>query len=132
METIITSADLKTAISELEKKQSMEEVNLREQFHMAYESMKPINLIKNSLKEATSDIDFKQTVINSSVGIGSGVLSSILLKGIVGHPVKKFIGSAIIYGITSYASKHPETFNAIGTKVINLFKKRSSDPTIAK
>jgi len=130
MEIIKTSADLKIAISKLEKRQEEEEINLRQQFHEAYNSIKPINLIKNSLKEATEDIDIKKTIINSTVGLTSGVLSGFLFKNIVRHPIKKLIGSAIVYGITNYAAKHPETVKSVGGVIANLFRKKSSDSFI--
>jgi hypothetical protein len=129
METIVTRTDLRNAIIELEKKQTIEESGLRNQFHEAYESIKPINLIKNSLKEATSDFDLKKTILDSTVGVTSGLLSGVLLKGIVKNPIKRFIGSVVIYGITNYASKHPETFQSIGSGLIGLFKTKSSDQT---
>lgn len=126
METIKTIEDLKKAINHLEIRQDLEEAELREQFHIAYESVKPINIIKNSLIDASEDSDIKHTILNSSVGITSGLLSSFLLKGIIKSPIKRLIGSAIIYGITNYAAKHPEKVKSIGSTVVNLFKKKSN------
>ena len=44
------SAGLREAIVVLEKRQATEGKILKEQFMLAYESMKPINLIKNTFK----------------------------------------------------------------------------------
>lgn len=52
MEKISTSTELRAAILYLESKQFAEGIELREQFKLAYESLKPINLIKSVFVEA--------------------------------------------------------------------------------
>ncbi|MDZ7606467.1 MAG: hypothetical protein U5K79_12970 [Cyclobacteriaceae bacterium] len=46
--------NLKNAILDLEIARSEEESNLKEQFNVAYESVKPVNLIKSTFKEAVA------------------------------------------------------------------------------
>jgi len=45
---INSATDLRAAILQLETRQAAEEKLLKENFHLAYESIKPINLIKNT------------------------------------------------------------------------------------
>ena len=53
MEKIYSEIDLNIAILQLESKQAEEEKLLKEQFQHTYESIKPINIIKNIFKETT-------------------------------------------------------------------------------
>ena len=52
MQKINSATGLRVAILELESKQSNEAELLKEQFHLAYESVKPVSLIRNILKQA--------------------------------------------------------------------------------
>jgi hypothetical protein len=54
MQNITSSADLKDAIKLLEVEQEMKEQLLRDQLYLTYESLKPLNLLKNTLKEISS------------------------------------------------------------------------------
>ena len=59
MGTITNITELNAAILLLENKQAQEAILLKEQFNLTYESIKPINFIRSTLKELVTAPDFK-------------------------------------------------------------------------
>lgn len=66
---------LNEAIIVLQVKRKEERMLLREQLHIIYESIKPINLIKNTLKDISSSSEIKSKILDNAIGIGTGYLS---------------------------------------------------------
>lgn len=60
---------LKESIRLLEIRQAEEGHILKEQFRVTYESLKPANLIKNSLKEITGSAEVKNGLFETIVSI---------------------------------------------------------------
>ena len=54
MQNITSTAGLKDAIQLLEVEQGIKEQLLKDQLYLTYESLKPVNLIRNTLKEISS------------------------------------------------------------------------------
>ncbi|HLG33789.1 MAG TPA: hypothetical protein VI757_02830 [Bacteroidia bacterium] len=127
MQTINSEATLKDAIVQLEHKRTYEEKILREQFHLACESMKPLNLIKSTFKDAftsgkdaAASPDFKDNIVNTSVGLAAGYLSKLLFVNVSHSPIRKLLGIALQFGITALVAKNPEAIKSMGKGVINI------------
>ncbi|MBA4250588.1 MAG: hypothetical protein C0442_02530 [Chlorobiaceae bacterium] len=70
-----SSEDLNDAILMLQKKQSEELLLLRQQFHITFQSLKPINLIKSTLQEITQAPEIKNTIAKNLIGLTTGYLA---------------------------------------------------------
>lgn len=126
MEPIKTQHELRAAILRLEYQQAEEGKALKEQFQTAYNSVKPANIILNTLKDL-GDSDFiKDGILNTSVGFGTGYLSKMLFQGVVNSPIKKLLGSAIMFGITNFVTKHPDGIKLMGAKIFKFFGSKSA------
>jgi len=127
MEPIKTQHELRAAILRLEYQQAEEGRALKEQFQTAYNSVKPANIILNTLKDL-GDSDFiKDGILNTSVGFGTGYLSKMLFQGVVNSPIKKLLGSALMFGITNVVAKNPDGIKAMAKKIFNLFGSHSNE-----
>lgn len=122
MQTIITETDLRTAILQLESRQAEEGRLLKAQFLVAVESIKPINLIKSAFIEAAESTDLQDSLVNSTIGISAGYLSKVLFQGSTGSPIKKIIGTAIMFGIKNLVAKNPETIKSWGRVFFQIVK----------
>jgi hypothetical protein len=120
MEKITSEASLKAAILQLELKQAEERKVLKEQYLLAYESMKPINLIKTTFKEVTASPELKDEILNTSIGLATGYLSKMLFQGASHSPVRKLFGTVLMFGITNAVTKHPEVVKSVGKGVVNF------------
>ena len=126
MEPIKTQYELRAAILQLEYQQAKEGRELKEQFQLAYNSVRPANIILNTLKDLGDSSFVKDGFLNTTVGLGTGYLSKIVFQGVVNSPIKKLLGSALMFGITNVVAKNPDAIKGMAKKIFNLFGKRSS------
>jgi hypothetical protein len=101
--------DLAEDIRLLKEKQALELQLLRDQFQLTYESIRPINLIKNTLHEVVSSSEIRNNILNNVVGLATGYLAKKILLGASHNPVKKILGTIFQFAIASAVAKRKET-----------------------
>lgn len=114
MQKIVTESDLRNAILKLESKQTQERKLMKEQFLITVETLKPINLIKSTLIEAVESEDLQHNFMNSALGLSAGYLSKMAVQGRSGGPVRKIIGTAVMFGIKNLIARNPEKIKKWG------------------
>ena len=123
------SAGLSEAILVLEIRQAEEAKQLKKHFLLLQESIKPINLIKNTFKNITESRDLKENVISNSVGLATGFVTKKLFVGASHNPLKKLLGTIIMFGITNIISKNAGTIKSVGGMVLKKLISRSGKNT---
>lgn len=127
LERIANTSHLLTAIERLEHRRKMQEEGLSVVYHEMLVTLKPKNILKNTLKEVSESTPMKQNLLKIAVGLGAGYFSRKLLVRETAGPIKKILGTALQYGVTNFvASREPDvdhTHISTGTKVGNFFKK---------
>lgn len=130
MKSITNTQELKQEIALLELKLVTDQSALRTQFRLTYESLKPINLIINSLKDISSAPDLKGNILNSALAIGAGFLSKKVLVGGTINPLKQIAGTLLQLGVTSLVSKNGSQIKSgllqILSKIFNSNKSKES------
>ena len=130
MQKIITEADLRLAILQLEGKQTQERILMKEQFLITVETLKPINLIKSTLLEAVESEDLQDNFLNDALGLSAGYVSKMVFQGQSGGPVRKILGTALMFGIKNLIAQNPETVKKWGglffTAVRNLLREKNT------
>lgn len=127
MQNITSSTELRAAIVALELAQKQDGVSLKEEFLVAYEEIQPINIIKSTVKEAIHSRDLKEDLMNASVGMAVGYVSKSLFEGETHSPVRKLMGTALMFGVTNVITNNPEMIRSIGLGFINLFRSSPVD-----
>ena len=130
MQKINSAAALRDAITQLEIAHAEEGKMLKQQFHLAYESIKPMNLIKSTFKEAIESPDLKDNIINTSVGLAAGYLSKLLFVNISHSPIRKLLGIALQFGITQVVAKNPEAIKSFGKKLMKIISPKSATDSL--
>ncbi|MDF1516728.1 MAG: hypothetical protein RQ864_02975 [Lutibacter sp.] len=125
MENIQSLADLEDAIKLLKFKKSEDEVLLKELFYMTYESVKPINMIKNLFKEPVGSQNIADNLLTTTVGFGAGYLSKLLFQKIVRIPFKNFIGSTLMMGVENLVAKNPGIISALSSLLLDAISGKS-------
>ncbi len=99
---------------------------LKEQFNLAYESIKPINIIKNLVHEVSSSPEIKSDIVSNVIGLTTGFVSKKLLIHSSHNPIKRVLGTVLQFAIANVVSNHTETIKTIGNNVLGfiLDKKR--------
>ena len=121
MQNITSIAGLKNSIQLLEAEQSIKEQLLKEQLFLAYESLKPVNLIRHTLKEISSLPYLIENISGSAMGLLSGFLSRKIFVGSSGNLFKKLIGSVLQFGITNIVAQNSDVIKSVGQTVLHHF-----------
>lgn len=123
MEKVNTSAGLRNAIDALEARQSEQDKLMRRQFSAAYESIKPVNLIKSALTDIGQSEDVKDKLIHTSAGIVAGFLFEKIYVGNSKSVGKKMMGAALTYSVSNVVAKNPEVIIALAKGAFKLLHK---------
>ena len=115
---------LQDAIELLEDEQAFKRELLKEQIKITYESLKPLNLIRNALKDISSLPNLSENALGSAVGLASGYLSKKIFIGASGNVIRKLIGLVLQFGITNVVSQHPEAIRSFGQFILEHFFRR--------
>jgi hypothetical protein len=129
MQNITSSADLKNAILLLEIEQATNKLLLKEQLNIAYESLKPINIIRKTLRDIALSQDLSDNILGTASGLASGYLSKKIFIGTSGNLFRKLIGSILQFGVTKVVSQHPDVIKSFGKLILQyLLRKRATNP----
>lgn len=109
LQMIAGTSDLEQAIYRLEQKELVLEQELGDLFHSVLESLKPTNIIKNTVEEIQESTPLKHNLVKVAIGLGVGYLSNKLLIGKSAGIVKKALGTALQFGITSLIAKKSDS-----------------------
>jgi len=127
MENITCAAELKIAIQELEFQHSLQGKLLQEDFFIAYENLKPANLIKNTLSEITSSPYLIDNMMGAVTGLISGYVSKKIAVGTSHNLFRKIMGSVLQFGVTNIVAQNPDALKTLGNFVIQHLFKRNED-----
>lgn len=121
MQNITSAAELKDAIQLLEAEQSIKGQLLREQLFLTYEGLKPINLLKNALKEISSTPYLIDNISGTAMGLLGGFLSKKIFVGASGNLIRKLFGSVLQIGVTNLVTQNSEIIKSVGQALIQHF-----------
>jgi hypothetical protein len=113
--------ELKDAIQLLEAEQSIKGQILREQLFLTYESLKPVNLLRNALKEISSTPYLIDNISGTAMGLLGGFLSKKIFVGASGNLIRKLVGSVLQFGVTNLVAQNSEIIKSVGQALIQHF-----------
>lgn len=132
MEKQTAVASLKETIRLLEIKQAKEAEELKEQFRLTIESLKPSNILKNSLRELTNSLEVKNSLFETIVSILSGYITKKIMIKSDGNPFLKIFGALLQFGVTSLMAKNAEAIRLYITQLIDKFLHPATEPVTEK
>ena len=99
---ITNSSSLQEAIIRLEQKRRAQEQDLSAHFKHTYQSLQPLNILKNTFNGVTSSTGVRGNLLKAGLGLGAGLLTKNLFFGGSGSVIKKLLGTAVEVGVTRY------------------------------
>jgi hypothetical protein len=121
MGKITSVAELKSAIELLEVEHALKGQLLKEQVYLTYESLKPINVLRRTLKELTSSPYLIDNIPGTIMGLASGYLSKKLFTGGSGNIFRKLLGSILQFGVTNVVAKNSDVIKSTGLAIFQHF-----------
>ena len=120
MENISAHDALKARILNLEIQRDQEELELKAEFSELMEALKPVNLIRSTIKDVAASPDIRNHVLDSLMGMAMGYLSKKVVIGSTHNPLKRILGSVLQMGVSKVVSAN---FEEIKDKAVELFRK---------
>ena len=91
---------------------------MKEELSIAFESLKPISLIKNTVSEITSSPYLIENMLGAITGLVSGYVSKKIAVGTSHNVFRKVMGSVLQFTVTNLVAQHPEMLKNLGQLII--------------
>ena len=118
---INNTRELELMIEELEAAKKLQQLELLAQFHVAVDSLRPMNLIKSSLGKIASP-HLVSSVLKTAGSIGIGLLTNKLAGvGLASSGIKTLMGGVVKQSVTSTLLGNVDKIKAYGTAIYNNF-----------
>ena len=124
---IRTKSDLLKAIQILDEERKEHEIGLKEQFKRFSESVTPINIIKSSLKSFSITPELTNGLLGTTVGLATGYVSKKIFVGASNNPLKRLLGTALMYGVTSIVSRNPDKIKSVGKGIWQIIRNKTKN-----
>lgn len=119
MHKVTSSKELKDAILHLELEQKEKWVNLKDNLGVAFDALKPINLIKSTYREFLSTPHVAENIIGSTIGLTTGLITKKLIIKKSGNVFRNFAGGLAQMVISNFVTRHSGTIKTIGAGLIH-------------
>ncbi len=125
MTPINTSSELKAAIKELEARQASDLRILKDEMEIVGEKLKPGNLLKTVFNDVMDLPDLKTNLLNSAIGIVTGIFAKKLMIGKTINPIKKLLGLVLETFVATKISKNADEIKSTGGSILKkIFQKK--------
>ena len=124
MEKITSITELRKAILQLEMKQSEDKLLLKEEFMMAYERMKPINVLKKSIRDLISSPNLINNFFGNSLGFAAGYLTKKVAIGSSHNPLKQIMGAILQLGVSNVVAKNAGGIKSVAVGLLRNYLSR--------
>jgi len=124
MKKISPNEVLNNAIILLEAKRDREFFELKEQFHAVQESLKPINILKDTFNAVSTSPDIRNGIGKTLLGVTSEFLMRNIFFRKTYNPIKIIAGLALQTVVTGITTNNSEKIKSIGQKIFSsIFSK---------
>ena len=122
------AVQLQQLIRTKEDELELERRLLKITFQSAIEKLKPINIIKNSIKEVITAPNLQNNIINNVIGLASGFLTKKLIVGKTHNPISKLLGMLIEVGVANKVTANADGIKSIASLLLNKVMTKNSSP----
>lgn len=117
MENIQSITELRAFIQKLEIKQEEDARLLRKEFEQVYENLRPVNLIKNGLKDLVTSPDLIQNLLKTVAGFAVGYFSKKATLGAGHQPIKGIVTTLLQIFVTNFVT---DNAGGVKEKILNF------------
>lgn len=120
------SIELAKSIALLQQKQIGESALLKEQALIVYESLKPVNILKSTIKELISSPELKNGIVDLTIGVTTGIIAKKIVTGNSETILSQVVGSAVQMIVTKHAAENADQLMTLGKNLFNKLIKTDS------
>jgi hypothetical protein len=100
---------LRESIRLLEVRQAEEGKILKEQLRITYESLKPVNLIKSTIKDIAGSVEARSGLVETIIAILSGYFTQKMVVRPGSNVLMRILGTVLQFGVASFVAKNVES-----------------------
>lgn len=127
MEKVTTTEELKAAIARLEYKQKEQWEGFKDNLEVAFDSLKPINLLRSTYRDFLNTPHMAENIIGTTLGLVTGFTTKKLIVRKSGNIIRNFAGGLAQMLITNFMSRYSGNLKSIGSGLIHkLFLKNKA------
>jgi hypothetical protein len=120
---INNQTELKAAIVQLQQITEIKKRIMVDQFHITYENLQPVNIIKKQLNKLLGSGDRKTDSTDAAMGLGAGFISKKIYEGSSPNIFKQFLGSALEFGVAKIVANNSDKIKDVAASFLDkLFK----------
>ena len=119
---------LNDSIQLLEAKRDLELIQLKQGFDEVRESLKPINIIKETIKKATFSSGVKEGIGKTAIGIASGFLIKNLLFRKTINPAKLLARGVVQTAAVGLTATNLDKIKLKGAKLLRALLPKKQSP----
>lgn len=125
MKEISSSAELKAEILELEKREKVQKLVVKDQLIEAKHALNPTTLVKNTYSRLAEIPEVKRTLINTIIGFSLGYLSKKASETLNEESLNRLVGNLVDYSLDRIVQKDPDSLLSKGISFTrNVVKER--------
>ncbi len=126
MHKVTSTSELKEAIKQLEYKQAEQWTDLKGHINDAFDSLKPINLIKSTYREFLSTPHMAEDLVGSTIGLSTGLITKKLIVRRSGNVLRNLAGGLAQMLISNFVANNAGIIKTIGSGLIHriFYKKK--------
>ena len=131
MKAINNIAELNKAMQDLEDEQTEKGQILRNQFYLTYDSLKPANILRSTLRDLVKSPTLSKDLAGSAFAMAAGHVSRKIIVGSSDNPFRKLFGTFVQYSIINLVAGNQDDIKSFGQGILqDLFqgKQKNSDP----
>jgi hypothetical protein len=129
MNNITSVAGLRSAIQELQVEQSVKGRLLKDNIYLIQESLKPVNLLRDALKETFSSDYLAENLSGTIMGATSGFLLKKIFIGKSANKLTKLVGAVFQLGITNLIAQNSDQIKSLARALFQHFFRRKEIDT---
>lgn len=98
--------------------QELHRAALQTQFHVVYESLKPLNIIKTTLQQVISSPEIKTTFGDAALGMAAGFAAKKLFVGNSANPLTRVLGALLETAVSRKTEANADTIKSAGSLLL--------------
>ncbi|HEX3007589.1 MAG TPA: hypothetical protein VHO90_08240 [Bacteroidales bacterium] len=128
MQKVTSTSELKEVISKLEQKQHEQWIDLKDNINVAFDSLKPINLLKSTYREFLSTPHMAENIVGSTIGLTSGLITKKLIVRKSGNVLRNLAGGLAQMLISNFVARNSGLIKTVGSGLIHkMFYRRKME-----
>ncbi len=120
MDNLTSNQTIDEAIALLKIKSDNQFIDLKQKFNIMLESIKPLNIIKETLHEVSASSEIKDGIERTAVGIASGLLVKKVMYRNSDTTLKKLANIALQVLVPYLIAKNYDKIKLLGMKLVDV------------